>query len=252
MQSGFSRFISRLTPAVKWLLGIEIAVFLLLAFAGAATKAMLGQWLILTPASLLEGHVWKLVTTALFPQDPITLFFDILILFMFMPFLEREWGTRRFVRFALIITLVSNVVAVGFGLLLGGVHTLVAISGLTPFVYAAIIAYGAQYANHPISLLGVIQMKGKTLAIGIAALVVIAMLVGRNWVEGVGHITGMLAGWVIATGRFTPRLWILKWRRDRLRRRYTVLDGGVSGGLGGGFGGGAGPRGRRDEKKWLN
>lgn len=237
MQSGFARLTARLTPAVKWLVGIEIAVFVVIALAGSTTSATLAQWLVLTPASILDGHVWKLVTTAVFPHSPIQLFIDILILWLFMPFLERQWGTRRFVEFAVITTLVANVVSVLVGLLLGGVHALVPISGLTAFIYASIISTGTEFARQPIALFGVVKMEGRILAIGIAALVVIGMLVVQTWVVSLGHVAAMGAAWLMATGRFTPRLWVLQWRRDRLRRRYKVLDGGA---------------GHRDEKKWLN
>ena len=38
----------------------------------------LGQFL--TPASLLQGHVWKLLTTAFFTADGLSLFIDLLVL----------------------------------------------------------------------------------------------------------------------------------------------------------------------------
>ena len=240
MSSGFSRLTARLTPAVKWFIGVELAAFIVVLFAGRAFQAQVLEWLVLTPAALLQGHVWKLATTVLFPTSPITLIFDILILWFFMPFLERDWGTRRFVRFAAIVLLVGNLVSAAFGLLLGGGHLLVPIAGITPFVYAAVIATGTEYAHQPIALFGVVNMKGKTLAIGIAVLVVAGMFIGRTWVQSAGYIAAMGAAWLLSTRHFTPRLWILKWRRDRLRRRYTVLDGG------------RGSKSEKSQKKWLN
>lgn len=237
MQNGFSRLTANLTPAVKWLIGVTVAVFLVFTFSGTTTQGVLARWLLLVPASLLDGHVWKLVTTAFVPLRPVGVLFDILILWMFMPFFERQWGTRRFVRFGLISILVAHLVACGVGLLLGGGYQMSPVAGLGPFSYAAIIAFGTAYGRQPVSFFGVVQMTGRALAIGIAVLVLIATLFQRNWVEGAGHAAAMVAGWLMTTRNFTPRLWWLQWKRDRIRRRYTVLDGGA---------------GRKDEKKWLN
>src|SRR5512134_375626 len=122
MRKGLPRlpFGPRLTPAVTWLIAINVATFVVFAFSGAAAREALLRWLILTPGSLLEGHVWKLVTTCLLTTNAFAFFLNILVLWMFMPFLEGEWGTRRFLRFAAITSLVGNIVAVGVGLLIGG------------------------------------------------------------------------------------------------------------------------------------
>jgi membrane associated rhomboid family serine protease len=237
MSSGYSRITARLTFAVKWLIGLEIAVFLITLFAGRENQLTMAHWLVLTPAALLEGHVWKLLTTAVFPLSPLQVIIDVLILWFMMPHVERDWGTRRFVRFAVVTVLVGSLAGSALGLLLGGVYAHQPIAGLSPFIFAAIIAQGTQYAHQQVSLFGIVQMKGKTLAIGFAVLVVVQMLFTRAWTVGAANIAAAIAGWVMVTGHFTPQLWILRWRRARLRRRYTVLDGGAR---------------RRDEKKWLN
>jgi hypothetical protein len=36
----------------------------------------------------------------------------------------------------------------------------------------------------------------------------------------------MITALVMTSGRFTPRLWLLQWRRARIKRKYRVLDGG--------------------------
>ncbi len=231
------RFGPRLTPAVTWLIAINVATFLLFAFSGDAARGVLARWLVLTPGSLLDGHVWKLITTTLFTVTPFAFILDLLVLWLFMPFLENEWGTRRFLRFAVITSIVGNLVGAGVGLLLGGMALQAPIAGMAPFVYAAMIGYGVQFGERNIQFFGVLPMKGRTLAIGIAAVVLLATVLNRNWVEGTAHLAAMATAVVLTTGRFTPRLWLLQWRRARLRKRYTVLDGGVR---------------DRDKKQWLN
>jgi membrane associated rhomboid family serine protease len=224
----------RLTPAVTWLIGINIATFLLYAFAGEEARQTLARWLVLTPGALLDLHVWKLVTTTLFTTSPLAFILDVLVLWLFMPFLENEWGTRRFLRFAAATSIIGNAVAAVLGLAVGGVALAIPIAGLAPFIYAALVAYGVQFGDRQIQFFGVIPMKGRTLAIGISVVVVLAALLNGRWVEGGGHVAAMLAAYLMVSGRFNPRLWLLQRRHARIRRRLSVLDGGAS------------------KKQWLN
>lgn len=230
----------RLTPVVAWIIGINVGVFLVWLFAGHEAQALIARWLVLTPASLLEGHVWKLVTTSLFNLNAIAFLFDLLMLWLFIPILEQLWGRKRFIRFALITTVVGNLAAALVGIAFGAGAGATPIVGLSPFVYATIAAYGVAYAEQPIQFFGVVPMKGKILAIGTAVFVLISVLLNRDWINGAGYFTGMALGWAMTGGRWTPRLWMLQWRRSRLKKRYTVLDGGMRE-----------PK-RPPEKKWLN
>jgi membrane associated rhomboid family serine protease len=248
------RFGRRLTPAVTWLIAINVATFLLFAFSGEAVQAALARWLVLTPGALLELELWKLVTTTVFTVSPFAFFLDLVVLWLFMPFLENEWGTRRFLKFAAVTSVVGNLVAALVGLLLGGAHAAVAIAGMAPFVYAALVGYGVQFGDRPISLFGVVPMKGRTLAIGISIVVVLAGLLNGRWVEGAGHVAAMATALILTlqtTGRFSPRLWLLQRRHARLRRRLSVLDGGLRSG---GDRPGTDPAGPSGPKKnqWLN
>jgi membrane associated rhomboid family serine protease len=225
---------ARLTPVVKWLLVITAASFAIFLFAGKDNQVRLASLLVLTPGALLEGHVWKLVTTVLLPDSPMAFFFDVLVLWLFMPFLERAWGARRFLTLGAAATLAAYAVSSVVGILLGGSALAVPIGGLTPFIYAGIVGFGVDYANQPIQFFGVIPMKGKTLAIGMSAVVVIATLVNRDWVTGAGHVAALVTAFLMTSHVFTPRLWLLRWRHARLRRRYKVIDGGAS------------------KKKWVN
>jgi membrane associated rhomboid family serine protease len=221
-----SRLGGRLTPAVAWIFGISVAVFVVFMLGGRRLQGTLTEVLILTPAALLDLEIWKLATTAFLPQSPINFLIDCLLLWFFMPFLERAWGTRRFVVFGVVTTLVANLVSALAGIALGGVHLGAPVSGLTPFMYAGIIGYGVAYAEQPLSFFGVLPMKGKTFAIGIAVVVVVATLVNQSWVQGAGHAAAMITAYVMTSGRLTPRVWLLQWRRARIKRRYRVLDGG--------------------------
>ena len=232
------RFGPGLTPVVTALIVANIAVFLLFSFSGREIQLVLERWLVLTPRSLLEGHVWKLLTTSFFNASPLALFMDILVLWLFMPFLERAWGRSRFIKFALATTLAGNLLSVGLGLLLGGVYAIAPIAGLAPFIFGAIVGYGVQFAEQQVQFFGVIPMKGKTLAIGTVIVLFLAVIMNGTWTLGAGYVAAMVTALFMTSDRFSPKLALLRWRRARLRRRYRVLDGGAGSSEG--------------KKQWLN
>src|SRR5262249_5610158 len=147
------------------------------------------------------------------------------VLWMFVPILESTWGRKRFLKFLAVTMLVANLVAALVGLALG--DTLAIISGITPFIYASIVAYGVDFAAQPVQFFGVITMKGKTLAIGMAAVITLAVILNGTWVSGAGYFAAMIAAYLWTSGRMpTPRLWLLRWRRARLKKRYHIIEGG--------------------------
>jgi membrane associated rhomboid family serine protease len=223
----------RMTPAVKWLLGVAVATFLIWLFGNDSIKGEYVRWLVLTPGSLARGEVWKLLTTAVATVDGIGLLFNGLMLWLFVPQLERWWGARRFLTFLAITVLVGNLVSALVGLALGA--TLVPLHGLDPFILASIVAFGVLFANQQVALFGVINMRGRTLAIGFVVLQVMLTLIDRNWVRGAGTLAAMATAWLMTSGGFTPNLWLLRLRRWWLKKRYKVIDGG-----------------RKDKQKWVN
>jgi hypothetical protein len=222
-----------LTPTIKKLLIVVGAAALVWLLGGRPVQAEMVRWLVLDPASLARGEVWKLVTTAFVNPDMLGLIFDVLLMWLFVPVLERWWGSKRFISFFFATTIVGNLVAALAGLVLG--KDLVVIAGLNAFAYASIAAFGVLFANHPVALFGAIQMKGKTLALGMLAVAVVLTLVDKAWVWGAGALSAMALAYLMTTGRFTPNLWWLKLRRYWLKRRYRVIDGG-----------------KKDPERWIN
>ncbi|MSP17429.1 MAG: rhomboid family intramembrane serine protease [Myxococcales bacterium] len=212
------------STVVAWVLALEVGCFLLYLFGGKATQATLVGALTASPARTLDQlHLWQLVTAPLLHLEGLSFFFNALMLWMFVPTLERWWGPRRFIKFLVATSITGTLASCLVGAWLAPVTV---ISGLTPFIYASIVAFGVLYANQPVQLFGVVPIKGRTLAIGVAGFLALFVLLERSWVSGAGSFSAMGLSWLMTSGAFTPNVWWLKWRRARLRRRYRVLDGG--------------------------
>jgi membrane associated rhomboid family serine protease len=217
----------KLTPAAKWLLIVHVALFVLWVMGGETLQAQMARWLVLTPGSLLDGHVWKLATGPIFTTSGFDAFFDALMLWMFIPTLERFWGTRRFVWFFVWTALVGSAAGVLVGIALGQLGT--PVMGLSPFVFACIAAYGVVFYGQEARLFGLLPLKSHVFAIGLAVILAITTVLNARWVSGAASFAAMgLAVLITRRGGLSPNLWWLRARRWWLRRKLGVVDGGRS------------------------
>src|SRR5579863_2647631 len=90
------------TKAVKWLILINAAVYLLLELLKAAFP-QLGEALFfalaLIPASVTHGWIFQIVTYSFLHAGILHILFNMLGLWMFGAQLESDWGHRRFLEF---------------------------------------------------------------------------------------------------------------------------------------------------------
>jgi membrane associated rhomboid family serine protease len=182
--------------------------------------------------------VWTLVTGVFLERNFLALVLHVSVLWMFVPTLERFWGTARFYRFVAITSLAGTVAGCAFGLAIGDMN--VAISGLDPFIYAAIVAFGIVYARQPVQFFGVLPLTGRQLMYGILGFLVFSVLIQQHWTLGIAYGAAMLAAAILTSKRWSPALAWKRWRISRARARLKVMSGGK---------GASKPR---DEHKWLN
>jgi len=223
---------ARITQGALYLLFTEVGLSLVYLMSKTDVRAEIASWLVATPKTVwADFKIWTLVTSGVVEIDFVSLIFHGFILWMFVPTLERWWGLKRFLLFALWTTLASTVVGtlVGYGL---GQH--VAVAGLDGFIYGSIVAFGVLYADQPVQFFGVLPMTGKQLMIGITAFVALFVVLGQQWSQGAGWASSMLLAWLLTNGKWTPRLWWLKRKQKKLRRHLRLVKD------------------DDDPKKWLN
>ena len=99
------------SPAVRWLLGINIAVYLLDEMWRLSLHTMQGT--VQTgvprfygnfniPEAMNQWELWRLVTYQFIHGGLIHLALNMMALYVFGPMMEKWWGTRRFVAFYLL------------------------------------------------------------------------------------------------------------------------------------------------------
>jgi membrane associated rhomboid family serine protease len=230
----------RITRGALIVAGLEIGLSLVWLLSDLATRDLLAQWLEATPANVFErGRVWTLATGVFLERDFIALVLHVSVLWMFVPTLERFWGTARFYRFVAITSLVGTVAGCAFGLALRDMG--VAISGLNPFIYASIVAFGIVYARQPVQFFGVLPLTGRQLMYGFLAFLTVYIVAQGAWAHGAAFAAAMLAAAILTSKRWSPGLAWKRWRIARARSRLKVMSGGKA----------HLPK-ARDERKWLN
>jgi membrane associated rhomboid family serine protease len=230
----------RITRGALIVAGLELGFSLIWLLAGERARTLLDQWLVASPANVFEhGRVWTLVTGVFLERAFVPLILHLCVLWMFVPTLERFWGTARFYRFVAITSVVGIAAGCAMGLALGRMGD--GVSGLDPFIYAAIVAFGIVYARQPVQFFGVLPLTGRQLMYGIVGFLAVYVVLQQVWIEGVAYAAAMLAAAVLTSKRWSPGLAWKRWRIARARARLTVMSGGKAH---------APPT--RDEHKWLN
>ena len=141
------------TRAISWLVGITVGMYLLLELlqlspssAGLARSVygLLG----LSPAAVMHGAVWQVVTFDFVHTSFIPLLIYMLMLWMFGAQLEQVWGARRFLGlyFAGIVggALITIVVAYTGAL---GLNPGMVVMGAAAGLYGVYMAFGMVFAE---------------------------------------------------------------------------------------------------------
>ena len=230
----------RITHGALIVAGLELGLSLVFLVLDDADKQRIAPYLIATPETVFgQGHFWTLITTVFVQLNLLLLILHMLILWWFVPALERFWGTPRFYRFFAITSLAGTIAACLAGLALGGIYGKMPIMGLDPFIDASIVAFGIVYARQPVQFFGVLPLTGRQLMYGILGFIVLSVVLQAHWSFAAGYAAAMIAAAVMTSKRLSPGLAWKRWRIARARARLTVMSGGKA-------------RPPRDEHKWLN
>jgi membrane associated rhomboid family serine protease len=180
----------RITPVVKWLLIINVAVYFLQVL-GADNLLMTS--FSLYPASLsLAMQLWRLVTYQFLHGSMLHILFNMLGLFFLGPTLERNWSSKRFLFFYLGCGVAGGL----FYILLVAVNFLPAL----PMIGASgailgMLAACAILFPHFVVFIFLFPVPIRVAAIAFTAIYLIAVVTrGANAGGDAAHLAGMAAG----------------------------------------------------------
>jgi membrane associated rhomboid family serine protease len=182
---------SNLPPATRYILIINIAVFVLTMVPG------LNGWIYSSfsvfPSSYTNmAQFWRLVTYQFLHGGLLHIFFNMLMLYFLGPFLEGYWGSKTYLRFYLIAGAAGGVVytlLVLFGILRPA--TMVGASGA---IYGLMASAAVLFPQSQVLLFGIIPMRMITLLIITIIWSAMNFMSGQNAGGEAAHLTGIAVG----------------------------------------------------------
>jgi membrane associated rhomboid family serine protease len=185
-----------------------------------------------------HGKIWQVVTYW-FQHDPggsgrggVThLLFNMVVLWMFGSPLERMWGSKRFLIGYFIFGLGGAALTLIVGLLsqtdallplIGDFWTKEHLGASGP-IMGVTVALGLAFANQPMNLLFLGNIKGKTF---ILIMVAIELLVALSFdaTSSTSHFGGMAAAFILCRGLWRPSRWRDLFRRNSLKRQQRRIE----------------------------
>ncbi len=186
----------RPTPAVKWLLAINFAAFVLQKIFGLMGNSLFEQFLKLSAPAVHEGCLWQFVTYMFLHGSVLHLLMNLLMLYFFGNEVEFALGPKHFLWIYLGGGLVGGLMWFAFNF-----HTATSMVGASGAVYAVTIAFATLYPRRPITLL-VFFVLPVTLPAKQWAIVAVALSAlfsvsddGGN-VAHLAHLGGMAVGYL--------------------------------------------------------
>ncbi|MEE8201997.1 MAG: rhomboid family intramembrane serine protease [Candidatus Acidoferrales bacterium] len=237
---GYGGLGSLLTPMVKKLIIINAIVFVLTLLLGTFTEKLAGLFIRefgLVPEKFIFGlRLWQPVTYLFLHGGFWHLFFNMFALWMFGSTLERDWGSRRFLRYYLftgvgagLFSVLMTAATAWLGWATQG-QPLMSIPtiGASGAIYGILLAFGLLYPNVPIYIWGLFPIPARIFVLIFGVMAFMSALRGPgSGVSHVAHLGGMLLGLFYLYGgvrglyKAALRRYV-NWRMKQARRKFDV------------------------------
>jgi membrane associated rhomboid family serine protease len=228
---GYSFGPGPITFAVKWIIIANVVIFIVTNFTPWAF-GVFG----LIPARVIEsGWIWQLLSYMFLHAGALHILFNMLGIWMFGVDLERRWGTKFFLQY-------YAVTGIGGGLTFLLISLLpfaaTAPTYVTPAVGASgalfglLLAYAMYWPERPILLL-LVFVPARVFVMIYGGLALLNTFQPARGVADAAHLGGMIFGYLYlqgGRGGLTAEIKYryLKWKMNRLRRKFDVYSGGRS------------------------
>ncbi|MCI0499238.1 MAG: rhomboid family intramembrane serine protease [Planctomycetales bacterium] len=211
MGSGFKG----LPPVVKWLLIINFAIFIV-AYLMPALGEYLYAYGAVCPAGIgMMLQLWRVITYQFLHGGVWHLVFNLMVLYFMGPFVERQWGSKSFLKFYLICGAAGGVVytlLVLFKALPAGMMV-----GASGGIYGVMAALAMMYPQMKVLLWGVIPMTMVRLVILLVIMSFITIAFGNNVGGEAAHLSGLAMGFLYL--RYKP--WAARFRMERSKDAWA-------------------------------
>jgi membrane associated rhomboid family serine protease len=214
-------------PGVKWLLITNLALFLPY-YLSADVRTLLTTFFSLVPKLVVEKFfIWQLVTYMFLHGTIGHILWNMLALWMFGSVLERDWGTRFFLKYYFICGIGAGLCDVILNAVMGNLGATRTI-GASGGIYGLLLAFGVLYPNLTVLFSFIIPMKAKYMVMIVGAIAFLSAFGENSNVSHIAHLGGMAFGYAYLRGRLLRldlgyfRREYNAWKLRRAKKRFQV------------------------------
>ncbi|MGO9010180.1 MAG: rhomboid family intramembrane serine protease [Bryobacteraceae bacterium] len=212
-------------PGVKWLLIVNIVIFVLIYLCPFPLQRQIMLVMALSAeAAVRDLFVWQLVTYMFLHAGITHVLFNMLTLWMFGLQLERDWGTRRFLKYYFYCGIAAGICVLVINILLGywGTITL----GASGAIFGVLVAFGVMYPNQTVLMYFLFPIKAKYLVMIFVGIELLLTFGPNTGVSTIAHLGGAAFGFVYLKGRL-PRVPMpdvggayRQWKLQRAKKKF--------------------------------
>ena len=189
---------SQLTPVVKWLLMLNVGIFIIDVFIG---HPLIRFGAFAVQSAVFELRVWEFITFQFLHASLGHVLFNSIGIYFFGPWMERWWGSKKF----LIFYLLCGIAGAALFTLLLFLHAVPGdmespLVGASAGIYGIFIGVAVIAPNLRVMLLfPPIELSMRQLAIGLMVISAGAILLSLGGNEGgeAGHLGGAILGFIL-------------------------------------------------------
>jgi membrane associated rhomboid family serine protease len=218
-------------PALKWLIIANVAVFVIdwllggVFIAGAPLRDHLHTLFGLYAGGAVRSlYVWQLVTYLFLHGSIGHLVFNMLALWFFGATLERDWGSKRFLKYYFLCGIAAGVCVLAADLLVRDVMTI----GASGAIFGVLVAFGVLYPDQTVLMYFLFPLKAKYMVMICVAIELLMIFSPSNGVATIAHLGGAAFGYIYLKGSL-PKLRLpdataayKQWKLQRAKKKFQV------------------------------
>ena len=217
-------------PGLKWLLISNTGIFLL-DFLVPPVHRLLWTLFALYADGVIHGvgipFFWQPFTYMFLHGGIWHLLFNMLTLWFFGTQLERDWGTRRFLKYYFLCGIVAGICVLLVNMAIGDWAT--PTIGASGAIFGVLVAFGVLYPNQTVLMSFLFPIKAKYMVMIYAAIeLLMTIRPGQSGISTIAHLGGMAFGYIYLKGRL-PRVALpdmggayRQWKVQRAKKKFQV------------------------------
>jgi membrane associated rhomboid family serine protease len=210
----------RVTPVVRWLLIINVVVFLVV-FLIPPLGELIFEWFSVYPATWgMSFQLWRPISYQFLHAGLGHLFWNMLIVYFFGPMLERLWGSKKFLIFYLICGAMGGLLYPFLARV--GWLNVAPLVGASGSILGMLAAGAILFPNMMVLVMFIIPVRLVIVALVLAGISIITLLRPDRFANAGGeaaHLAGMIAGAVYVYSQSWRDRLSLKIQSDVRRKR---------------------------------